>query len=108
MRDVSAESLSGPEGGGGVQEEGGRCWKVEAARQRGDLAVGSQLSLGQMDRPKAMEKQVPLEEGSLKFQGIYLFFFFTLYFLIQFLKVTFHLLSIRKCRLYSASCSVHP
>ena len=38
--------------------------------------MGSQLSLGQMDRPKAMEKQVPLEEGSLKFQGIYLFFFF--------------------------------
>ena len=98
MRDVSAESLSGPEGGGGVQKEGGRCWKVEAARQRGGLAVGRRLSLGQVDRPKAMENQVPLEEGSLKFQGRFLFnFFLNLYFLIQFSKVTFHLLSIRKC-----------
>ena len=49
---------------------------MEVARQRGDLAVGSQLSLGQVDRPKAMESQVPLEEGSLKFQRRFLFNFF--------------------------------
>ena len=89
---------------------------MEVARQRGDLAVGSQLSLGQVDRPKAMESQVPLEEGSLKFQGRFLFNFFKFYFyllfkflqFLQFLKVSIHLLSIRKCWLYSPGCSIHP
>ena len=86
---------------------------MEVARQRGDLAVGSQLSLGQVDRPKAMESQVPLEEGSLKFQGRFLFNFFKFYFyllfkFLQFLKVSIHLLSIRKRWLYSPGCSIHP
>ena len=78
-----------------MEEDAGR-WKQPG--RGGGLAVGRQLSLGQVDRPKAMENQVPLEEGSLKFQGRFLFnFFLNLYFLIQFSKVTFHLLSIRKC-----------
>ena len=85
---------------------------MEVARQRGDLAVGSQLSLGQVDRRKAMESQVPLEEGSLKFQGRFLSNFFLnfifIYFSIQLLKVSIHLLSIRKCWLYSPGCSIHP
>ena len=37
VRDVSAELLSGPEGGGGVQEEGRMCWKMGSIQAEWEL-----------------------------------------------------------------------